>query len=207
MSVLATLKDKAAALWGNKEAIINRATPVYDASRNKVFVAGLELDGIVNAMLSPRTRTKVEQGIDKSYYGYYDAQDAQTFVIEVLPTAACNGLLELLATQQELQSGWFHLTIYENGNIQDLFRAHIISTTDIHLTQEPNNKSYVFGVTRVAPNIVMDNVTTTTEGETPVAIEIQDYKDNLPVDESKPVEPQIVNEPVAIQWEKGMPNI
>lgn len=192
-NILNSLKDKAAALWGNKNTILNRATPIYDASRNKIFVAGLELDGVVNAMLSPRTRTRVEQGIDEGYYAYYDAQEPQTFAVETLPTAACNEVLELLAMRQKKEGGWFHLTIYENGALKELMRAHIISTSDIHLTQEPNNKSFVFGVVVVTPNVVMNNQNSDDDFQTPVAIEIQDAVDSQSVSESTPVQPQYVD--------------
>ena len=72
--------------------LINRRTKVYDASKNKVYIGGLELDGVVNCTVSQRTYTRQQQGVHSSYYTYFDVEEPMTLTISVLPTAKCNDL-------------------------------------------------------------------------------------------------------------------
>lgn len=166
MSILTSIADKAKALIGNADKIINRSTGVYDCSKNRFFVAGLELDGVVTATLSKKVSTQAEQGLDSSYYTYYSVSEPRTLTIDVLPTAQCNEMLELLEARQALERGWFKITVHENGVVIDSFRSHIISTSDITLQADPNDRQYTFGVVSEGARNIADQYT-----QTPVAIE------------------------------------
>ena len=59
MSILNELASKAKDLLTGGD-FLNRKTKVYDASKNKIIVAGLTLDGVVSSSLSQQAVSEVE---------------------------------------------------------------------------------------------------------------------------------------------------
>lgn len=126
--------------------VAQRQTKVYDASKNKVFIAQYELSGVVEASISQRTVTRQEQGISNTYYTYYDVKEPIQLSITLLPTSSSNNFLELLAVRQNQNKGFVRIEVFENGDIVDSFRGHIMSLAETTLRTSDVNKTYTFGV-------------------------------------------------------------
>ena len=124
----------------------NRTTKVYDPSKNDITVAKIELDGVIEATISQNTVTRSEQGIDSTYYAYYDVQEPLTLSVTVLPTAGCNSPLHYLSVKQKQLKGFFRIEVQENGNLIDTFRAHLISLPEINMRMDGVSRTYVFGI-------------------------------------------------------------
>lgn len=160
MSILNELASKAKDLLTGGD-FLNRKTKVYDASKNKIIVAGFTLDGVVSSSLSQQAVSKVEQGVSMGYYTFVDVWDAQTLTVNVLPTAKCNDLLELLATEQSKKKGYFSLYVSENGNIVNVYKARLISIPERQMQLEANDRQYVFGLyTTPSESLSYDSTTT-----------------------------------------------
>lgn len=160
MSILNELASKAKDLLTGGD-FLNRKTKVYDASKNKIIVAGFNLDGVVSSSLSQQALSKVEQGVSRGYYTFVDVWDAQTLTVNVLPTAKCNDILELLATEQSKKKGYFSLYVSENGNIVNVYKARLISIPERQMQLEANDRQYVFGLyTTPSESLSYDSTTT-----------------------------------------------
>lgn len=160
MSILNELASKAKDLLTGGD-FLNRKTKVYDASKNRIIVAGFNLDGVVSSSLSQQAVSKVEQGVSRGYYTFVDVWDSQTLTVNVLPTAKCNDLLELLATEQSKKKGYFSLYVSENGNIVNVYKARLISIPERQMQLEANDRQYVFGLyTTPSESLSYDSTTT-----------------------------------------------
>lgn len=171
MSILNEIASKAKDLLeGNK--LLNRRTRSYNASNNRIVIAGFELDGVVEATLSSKAVAKSDQGVSKQYYAYYEVHEPRTLNITVLPTAKCNEVLELLAYSQNKKKGWFTTYIVENGVPVDVYKSVFLNLTEIGMQQEGQNKVYVIGICDASNNSVEQTTTEVTgiTEETPVAI-------------------------------------
>ena len=198
-SILTGLAEKAKSLWGGGN-LLERSTKVYDASRNKITIARMEIDGIEEATISARTISVAEFGIDPSYYTYYDKEEMMTLTLNILPTAKSNSVLQALARKQQELKGWFYISVYENGDIVDIFRSHIISMPEITLSMQAPNKVYVFGVkSTLTTNVFASDSTAQTatgskQNEANPQLEARRVNENTPV-QTTPYQP-----------EKGDPN-
>lgn len=124
----------------------NRRTKVYDASKNKVYIGGLELDGVVNCTVSQRIYTRQQQGVHSSYYTYFDVEEPMTLTISVLPTAKCNDLMQMLARKQREFKGYFNIYIQENGELRDIFRGHFLTLPEINMSADAPDVVYTCGI-------------------------------------------------------------
>ena len=178
---------------------VTRKTKVYDASKNKITVGLLQLDGVIEASVSQKTVTRAEQGIDTSYYTYYDVEEPLTLSVTLLPTAKANDILKALAVKQKKLKGFIRLEVHENGNIIDQFRGHLISLPEIQMSIEAGNRTYVFGV--VSESGIDFSVNDVTEVEESTETTQQAVNQNL--EESNIAEDSVVTK-TPLQWEKGM---
>lgn len=167
MSILEGIKEKAMSLMGTASKVANRTTKVYDCSKNSIVVAGCVLDGVVSVTLPQQIKYVAEQGLDSTYYTYYNTIEPLTVNVEVLPTATCNDVLQLLSQIQTQMVGWFYIAIYENGDIVDSYRGHMINLPERLMSLEANNRNYIFGVKLVG---AIDKVIDQTPIVTPVGI-------------------------------------
>lgn len=198
-SILTGLAEKAKSLWGGGN-LLERSTKVYDASRNKITIARMEIDGIEEATVSARTISVAEFGIDQSYYTYYDKEEMMTLTLNILPTAKSNSVLQALARKQQELKGWFYISVYENGDIVDIFRSHIISMPEINLSMQAPNKSYVFGVKSTLTTNVFASDSTAQTATGSKQNEANAQLESKGVSETTPVQT------TPHQWEKGDPN-
>lgn len=162
VSILDDIKSKAERLIGIAEPHVTRQTQSYDASKNKVYVAGCLMDGLVNTVISSDTITKQEVGIDYYYTTYYHSVEPRTLTLQILPTAKCLNILRDLALKQQKVKGWFNISIFENGNIINVYRAWIISLPEIDMQKEAGDRQVVFGIkTHYAGTTSINQVTET----------------------------------------------
>lgn len=143
MSAISGLLDKAQGLVGK---VITRKTKIYDASKNKVYIHDVLLDGITNLEISADVISRQELGVDSQYYCYYEAFDNVTLSVDVLPTARCIDMLKMLEIAQRKNKGWVSIKVYDNGNFINSFRGHLISNSGLSQSLEVGDRSFVFGV-------------------------------------------------------------
>lgn len=146
VSILDGIKDKAKDLLNLSEPFVTRQTNIYNASNNKIFVAGIPLDSMVTSNISADTITRQETGIDYSYTAIHQAVEQRTLTVTVLPTAECLPLIRLLALKQQQIKGWFNIAVHENDNIVNVYRGWILELPEISMQQEAGDRSITFGI-------------------------------------------------------------
>ena len=125
---------------------ITRRSRVYDPSKSKVNIAGMNIDGIVEFSVSATQHTKAINGVSREYYAYHSTFDNLTLTITVLPTASCVDALKSLAKAQEQYKGWVYISIWENGNFLGRYKGHVISQDMVSASREAQDKTITFGL-------------------------------------------------------------
>lgn len=148
------IKNKAKSIISNPEPFITRQTNTYDSSKNRVIVAGLVLDGVVECIVNADILTTQQQGIDYYYTAITQSYEQRTLTVNLLPTASCLNNLRLLALKQINTQGWFNIAIHENDRIVDVFRAWVISLPEINMSKEAEDRVVVFGIKTMSPSRV-----------------------------------------------------
>lgn len=146
MSLLNSIKDKAKLLISATEPYAVKQTKTYDSSKNKVIVAGMVLDGVVSANVTPDVLTKQETGIDYYYTAIVENIEQRTLTVTVLPTAHCLAALRILAFKQQENRGWFNISIHENDSIVNVYRGWILSLPEIDMQREGSDRIITFGI-------------------------------------------------------------
>lgn len=164
------IEDRYREIKARAKEVIDTASPyaarnsgVYDPSKNKIIVAGIFLDGVVDAKLSPESVTRHSVGIDQRYIAVYRTIEQRTLTVDLLPTANCLNLLRRLADVQQNNSGWFNLSVHENGRLVDVYRAWINQLPEVSMKVDADNKQVVFGVKAMIDTISSPDTPTTTE--------------------------------------------
>lgn len=147
-----------------------RSSGVYDVRKNKVIIAGFEIDGVVDAQVSAEVLTRHESGIDHRYVAIYKSIEQKTLTLELLPTANCLDFLYRLGEYQQRYSGWFNISIHENGKLVDVYRAWINQLPEVSLKAETENKKVIFGI-----KTMLDSVARV---DTPTKFETETYKNS-----------------------------
>lgn len=167
------IEDKYKDIKARAKEVIDTASPylarnsgVYNPSKNKIIVAGIILDGIVDAKLSAEMLTNHESGIDHRYIAIYKTIEQKTLTVELLPTASCLPLLHQLGDVQQKSSGWFNISIHENGMLVDVYRAWINQLPEVSFKAETDNKQVVFGVRSMVDSVAKVDTPTTFETAT-----------------------------------------
>lgn len=143
MGIVNNLYDQASDLFGK---VITRKSRVYDASKNKLTICGITIDGITNLELSGDQITKTENGTSQGYYAYYEVWENMTIQFDVLPTAHCIDVLKGLITAQTTNKAWVSMSLVDNGNTIDTYRGHILSYPNLVQNREASDRTFVFGV-------------------------------------------------------------
>lgn len=167
------IEDKYKDIKARAKEVIDTASPylarsggAYDPSKNRIIVAGIVLDGIVDAKLSAEMLTNHESGIDHRYIAIYKTIEQKTLTVELLPTASCLPLLHQLGDVQQKSSGWFNISIHENGMLVDVYRAWINQLPEVSFKADPDNKQVVFGVRSMVDSVAKVDTPTTFETAT-----------------------------------------
>lgn len=146
MSILDGIRDKANELIGIAAPYVVRQTQTYNAAKNSVIVAGIPMVGVVSSTLNSDIITRQETGIDYYYTTYYHSIEQRTLTVSLLPTSSSLSMLRELALKQQISRGWFNLSVHENDNIINVYRAWIISLPEISMQQEATDRDVVFGI-------------------------------------------------------------
>jgi len=165
MSILKDIKDKAKSLINMSEPYAVRKTAPYDASKNKITVAGFVLDGVVTSTLNADTLTKQEQGIDYYYTTTVQNIEQRTLSVSVLPTARCLPVLRLLALKQQESKGWFNISVHENNSIVNVYRGSILTLPELAMAQDAADRTIVFAVKSMSSNTAVIDQPTEFEQE------------------------------------------
>ena len=146
MSILDGIREKANELIGIATPYAVRETQTYNAAKNSVIVAGIPMTGVVSSTINSDVITRQETGIDYYYTTYYHSIEQRTLTVSFLPTSSSLNLLRELALKQQINRGWFNLSVHENDNIINVYRAWIISLPEISMQQEATDRDVVFGI-------------------------------------------------------------
>lgn len=150
------------------KGIINRKVKTYDSSKNKINVAGMNLDGVVSATLSSQTEMQQEIGVDVQYNAMYESFSAMTLTVNLLPETYCYQKLKELQWLCEEHKAPFTLSVEENGAILESYSATIASFGDINMSKDASDKIVTFNVTQKYS--VGTNIKTEYEGEKEVDV-------------------------------------
>lgn len=146
MSILDGIKDKAKSLINMSEPYVIRKTTSYDASKNKVIVAGYVLDSVVTSVVNADVITRQEQGIDYYYTTYFHSIEQRTLSVTVLPTAKCLDVMRVLALRQQETKGWFNIAVHENDKIVNVYRGWITSLPELSMAQDAGDRTILFAI-------------------------------------------------------------
>ena len=165
MSILDSIKDKAKELIDIAAPFSVRETQTYNAAKNSVIVAGIPLVGVVSSTVSSDVITRQETGIDYYYTTYYHSIEQRTLTVTLLPTSSSLSVLRELALKQQTSRGWFNLSVHENHNIVNVYRAWIISLPEISMQHEGSDREVVFGIKTMYAGVGVINQPTNYEQE------------------------------------------
>lgn len=126
---------------------LTRKSKIYDVSKSKIQIAGINIDALVQFQVSADEVTKQELGISKEYYAYYSTFQNLTLTFSVLPIADCIDILRALAVAQYEKKGWVWISVWENGDFVGRFKGHLISSSNVSVQQtRADNPSFTFGI-------------------------------------------------------------
>ena len=171
MGVLDELSDKANSLLDKYglNNVVKRQTQLYDSSKNTILVAGIPLVGVVSSSINAENILKQEQGVDVNYTVYYETIESSTLTITLLPTSPSNDLLKDLRVAQQKTKGWFSVSVHENGKLEGVYKAYILSMTQKDMQIDSNDRVYVLALNQYAPNLMRtQEINETTQSATTV---------------------------------------
>ena len=171
MGVLDELSDKANSLLGKYglNNVVKRQTQLYDSSKNTILVAGIPLVGVVSSSINAENILKQEQGVDVNYTVYYETIESNTLTVTLLPTSPSNDLLKDLRNVQQKTKGWFSVSAHENGKLEGVYKAYILSMPQKDMQTDSNDRVYVLALNQYAPNLMrVQEINETTSSETTV---------------------------------------
>ena len=171
MGVLDELSDKANSLLDKYvlNSVVKRQTKLYDSSKNTILVAGIPLVGVVSSSINAENILKQEQGVDVNYTVYYETIESSTLTITLLPTSPSNDLLKDLRVAQQKTKGWFSVSVHENGKLEGVYKAYILSMTQKDMQIDSNDRVYVLALNQYAPNLMRtQEINETTQSATTV---------------------------------------
>ena len=171
MGVLDELSDKANSLLDKYglNGVVKRQTQLYDSSKNTILVAGIPLVGVVSSSINAENILKQEQGIDVNYTVYYETIESSTLTITLLPTAPSNDLFKDLRIAQQKTKGWFSVSVHENGKLEGVYKAYILSMPQKDMQTDSNDRVYVLALNQYAPNLMrIQEINETTSSATTV---------------------------------------
>ena len=171
MGVLDELSNKANSLLDKYglNNVVKRQTQLYDSSKNTILVAGIPLVGVVSSSINAENILKQEQGVDVNYTIYYETIESNTLTITLLPTSPSNDLLKDLRVAQQKTKGWFSVSVHENGKLEGVYKAYILSMTQKDMQIDSNDRVYVLALNPYAPNLMRtQEINETTQSATTV---------------------------------------
>lgn len=179
-SILDNLVGKAQSLLND---FVTRSTKVYDASKNRVIVSGLTLDGVVSATISAQNTGIVPDAVDEAYFGFYDTWGAMVLQVELLPTAKAVDALKGLHRSQAKYKGYCGITLSENGSLIGSFKGYITQLPSTTMKGEADNRTFEF--TLWNPVVYGINTTAPLQGTATGSVTDTVEDDNTTISETK----------------------
>lgn len=163
--ILTDAVSKAKSLLNNA---ITRTIKVYDASKTKIIVSGLVLDGVTKVTLTQDKVGDIVNGVNENDLGFYESWETPTLEISLLPTAKAIDSLKLLYKAQTKLKGFVKIVVIENGVMIDSLSGYLTSLPSYTLEKEVDDRVFTFTVKR---SEIINNITesTTTVTETVVS--------------------------------------
>lgn len=158
--ILTDAVSKAKSLLNNA---ITKSIKVYDASKTKIIVSGLVLDGVTKATLTQNKVGDTVNGVSENYFGFYESWETPTLEISFLPTAKAIDSLKLLHKAQSKLKGFAKIIIIENGVMIDSLSGYLTGLPSYTLEKEVDDRVFTFTVNRSA---LVDNITESTNTTT-----------------------------------------
>lgn len=128
------------------QALLNKASKTYNASKNNFYVADYKLDGVVSATKSVDDAMSPVKGVDPSYYAVIKNISYATLDIEILPTAKCIPILRQLYFYSISEDAYFDVIISDNIGDTVSYKAHFLQMFDDNYQKEADNKTVVFSL-------------------------------------------------------------
>lgn len=179
-SLLNDLVGKAQSLLND---FVTRSTNVYDASKNRIIISGLTLDGVVSATISSQVTGTVPESVDEAYFAFYDTWGSMVLQVELLPTAKAVDALQGLHRSQAKYKGYCGVTLTENGSFIGSFKGYITQLPSVVMKGEADNKTFEF--TLWNPVVYGINTTAPLEGSAFGGLTMDAQEDNTTMSETK----------------------
>ena len=125
-------------------AFLQKGVQVYDASKNSIVVAGLEITGWESARMENIELTKEVLGTYRNEVALVKQVYVRKLSISILPTSPTNKLLEQLATVCMSKNKFFTITITENDEWYGDFKAQLSTHRNMDLSLEAGNVEWEF---------------------------------------------------------------
>lgn len=125
-------------------SMISKDVQVYDASKNSIKIADLEMTGWEYATISEYELTKEYSGLTKDEIAIVKQVYVRKLTISFLPTEISNERLESLAAVCMSQNKFFKIIILENGVWVGDYNAQFASNAAINLAHEAENRTWEF---------------------------------------------------------------
>lgn len=125
-------------------ATINKDVQVYDASKNSIVIAGLEMTGWEHAHISDIEVTKEYLGVDANEFALAKQVYVRKLSISFLPTENSIKKLEELASLCLSWGKFFNISITENGEWLADYQAQFSSIGGVKMQAEGDNVAFEF---------------------------------------------------------------
>ena len=95
--------------------------------------------------------------------------ESNTLTVTILPTSPSNDLLKDLRNTQQKTKGWFSVSVHENGKLEGVYKAYILSMPQKDMQTDSNDRVYVLALNQYAPNLMrVQEINETTSSATTV---------------------------------------
>lgn len=136
--------------------VIEKDIQIYDASKNSITIAGLEMHGWEYATVSDFELTKEYAGLEKDEIALVKQVYVRKLTMSFLPTEISSRRPESLASICMSQNKFFRINITENGDWIGDYNAQFSSSSAKNLAHEAENHVWEFYLIPVNTAIVQD---------------------------------------------------
>lgn len=153
------------------KSVIQKDVQVYDASKNSVTIAGLEMTGWEHAHISDIEVTKEYLGVDPNEFALVKQVYIRKLSISFLPTENSIKKLEELSSICLSWGKFFVISITENGQWLADYHAQFSTVGGVRMQQEGENVTFEFFLkpisTRSRESLMVTNNTPVADEQPP----------------------------------------
>lgn len=125
-------------------AFLQKGVQVYDASKNSITVAGLELTGWESAKIDSVDLTKESLGTSPNEVSLIKQVFIRKLTVSVLPTSPTNKSLERLAQVCMNKNKFFMISVTDNGEWYGDYKAQFANYRNLDMALEAGNVDWEF---------------------------------------------------------------